>query len=359
MEEPQQYDTPHRPPVDRRSIVQLLVVATIVSAGGIALGLAIHWFPAEAATQANKIDSLYNLLIIVTVPIFVLVETVVIFAVLKFRMRPGEDRLDGAPIHGNTRLEAIWTAGPSALIAALVVYAFIVLQDVEKAPAHQALEINVTGQQFAWSFQYPSKAPNGAPIVSDELYLPQGQPVRFHVRATDVLHAFWVPAFRIQVDAVPGIATSYRVTPTRLGNYDVVCNELCGLGHSVMRSTVHVVTPAAYSAWLAGRGAGSTAPAGAGPDQLAALGKRTFTGAAGCSACHTLADAGATGKVGPDLGQFLRGRSEAFIRQSIVQPNAFIEKGYGADIMPGNYSTSLSKDEIDGLVRYLSKVTAK
>ncbi len=357
MEE-KEHNAPHRPPVDRRSLVQLLLIGLVVSLGGIAAGLAIDWFPAQASSQAHKIDTLYNVLIVVTVPVFVLVETVVIFSVVRFRMRPGEERLDGPPTHGNTRLEIIWTAGPSAIIAALVVYAFVVLGDIEHKPARE-MQVDVNGQQFAWSFQYPSASPGATRVVSDELYLPQGESVKFNIHSSDVIHAFWVPAFRIQEDAVPGVTTSYRITPTRLGSYDIICNELCGLGHSVMRSTVHVVTPAAFRAWMAQRGASSTLPAGASADQVSAAGKKVFTGSAGCGACHTLADAGTTGTIGPSLDKFLKRKSAAFIRTSIVDPNAYIEKGFGANIMPGNFSKSLSKDEVNSLVRYLAKVTNK
>lgn len=356
MEEQQQHNTPHRPPVDRRSVAQLLMIGVIVSLGGIAAGLAINWFPTQASSQAHEIDTLYNVLIVATVPIFVLVETVVLFAVVRFRMRPGEELLDGPPIHGSTRLEIVWTAGPSALIAALVVYGFIVLGKIEKKPAHE-MQVNVNGQQFAWSFQYPASGPGATKVVSDELYLPIGESVKFNIRSSDVLHAFWVPAFRIQEDAVPGVTTTYRITPTRLGSYDIICNELCGLGHSLMRSTVHVVTPAAFREWMAQRGASATVPAGASLDQVAATGKKVFTGSGGCGACHTLADAGTQGGIGPNLNKFLKRKSTAFIRTSVVDPSAYIEKGFGANIMPGNYSQTLTKDEVAAVVQYLAKVT--
>ena len=349
---------PHRPPVPRSSLLRLLAIGVIASAGGIALGLWIPWFPAQASSQAHKIDTLYRVLIVVTVPIFVLVECVVLYSVVRFRMRPGEEALDGAPIHGNTRLEVIWTAVPAMIIAGLVIYAFVVLQQIEKKPAHE-VDINVTGQQFAWSFRYPATAPGGQPIVSDELYLAVNQPVRFRLHSADVIHSFWVPAFRVQEDAVPGVTTSYRITPTRLGTYDVVCNELCGLGHSLMRSTVHVVTPAAYTTWLNARGASSSAPANGSPAQIQAMGKSVFTGSGGCSACHTLADAGAAGQIGPNLDHYLKGRTAAFIHQMIVNPNGYIEKGFAANIMPGNFSTSLSPAEINAVVAYLVAVATK
>jgi cytochrome c oxidase subunit 2 len=357
MEEPP--ITPHRPPVERRSIAWLVVIGLLSTAGGIALGLIIDWFPPEASSQADKIDTLYNVLIICVVPIFVLVETVVLYSAFKFRMRPGEEQLDGPPIHGNTRLEILWTAGPAALIASLVVYAAIVLHNIEKKPAGREIAIGVTGQQFAWSFEYPEKTPGGQHIVADQLWLQVGQPVKFLIHSADVIHAFWVPAFRIQEDAVPGVTTSYRITPTRLGTYDVICNELCGYGHSLMRSYVHVVTPSAYRAWLARYGATQTLAADPTPRQVAAMGKTVFTGAGSCGSCHTLAAAGTQSQIGPNLDRYLRGHSLAFIRRAIVDPNADTTKGFGANIMPGNYSTSLSKDQIGALVTYLAEVTAK
>ncbi len=355
MDEPE-HDAPHRPPASRSSLLPVFLIATLATAGGIVLGLVIPWFPPQADSQANPIDTLYYVLIAVTVPVFVLVETVVLYAVYKFRMRPGEELLDGPPIHGNTRLEIIWTSVPSAIIAALVVYAAVVLRHIEHKPAHE-IQVQVYGQQFAWSFGYPASGPGAKPVVSTDLYMVKGTPVRFRIHSSDVLHGLWIPAFRLQEDAVPGTTQSFRVTPTRLGTYDIVCTELCGLGHSVMRSTVHVVTPAAYTAFLATRGAASTLPAAAGATQVAAMGKQVFTSTGGCGACHTLAAAGTTGTIGPDLAKYLKGKSEAFIRTSIVNPNAYVEKGFGANIMPANFGTSLSKDELDAVVKYVANVT--
>ena len=353
MEE-QQPGTTHRPPVGRRPVYQLIAIGAIASALGIAAGLAIDWFPQPGAAQAHKIDTLYNVLIVVTVPIFVLVVTVVLFSVWRFRMRPGEERLDGPPIHGNTRLEIIWTSLPSMLIAGLCVYAFIVLHDIEKKPAHE-IEVNVTGQQFAWSFQYPAGT-NGKKVVSDQLYLPKDQPVRFRIHAVDVLHAFWIPAFRVQEDAVPGVTTSFRVTPDRLGTYEIICNELCGLGHALMRSEAHVVTPSAFNTWLQARGGAALADAGS-PTQVAAAGKQVFLGSSACGACHHLADAHSTGAVGPNLDTALKGKSQLYIKQAIVNPNSHLSKGYGANIMPAIYGSSLSGGEINALARYLAKAT--
>jgi cytochrome c oxidase subunit 2 len=226
----------------------MLVIGAIASAIGVAIALSISWFPSQGSTQAKKIDELYDVLLIASVPVFVLVEVVVLYSVWKFRMKPGEELKDGPPIHGNTALEVIWTAVPALLIAGLCTYAYIVLIDIEKKPKHEMV-VQVTAQQFAWSFGYPMAG--GPQVTTTELYLPEGRSVDFHLKATDVIHDFWVPAFRMKSDAVPGITTKYRITPRRLGTYPVVCAELCGLGHSTMRSTVHVVSRPKFEAWLA------------------------------------------------------------------------------------------------------------
>lgn len=347
---------------DRR-VLWMVVLGVVASILGIAAGLAIHWFPTDASTQAHKIDTLYDVLIVASVPMFVIVATVVIGSVVFFRMRPGQENEDGPPIHGNTRLEVIWTTLPAMLIAGLCVYAFVVLHDIEKKPAAASaatreLNIDVLGKQFAWTFTYPPSVTGGKPLTTTELYLPKDRSVYFRIKAADVLHDFWVPAFRVKEDAVPGITTHYRITPSRVGTYPVVCAELCGLGHSTMRSAVHVLPPAAWAAWLKKQMAPTpgTQP-GASPSQAAAAGKQVFA-SNGCGGCHTLADAGTTGSVGPDLDKYLKGKSAAFIKTSVVDPNAYVEKGFGSGIMPGNFGQVLSKDEINALVQYLKGVTS-
>jgi len=233
-----------------RPVLQLAVGAIVAAGIGITLGLVIDWFPRQGSAQADKIDTLYKVLIIASVPVFVLVQSVVLFSVWKFRMRPGEEEKDGPPIHGNTRLEVIWTALPAILIVSLVSYAYTVLRSFEQKPAGREMDVDVSSQQFAWSFSYPRSVTGGHPVSADTLVLPEGRPVRFHVRSKDVIHAFYVPSFRLQIDAVPGQTTEVRATPNRLGTYPLVCAELCGLGHAAMRSTVKVVSPTAFASWL-------------------------------------------------------------------------------------------------------------
>jgi cytochrome c oxidase subunit 2 len=244
----------------RRSLIFTIAAAVIAIAVGIALSYVIHWFPVQASAQAKNTDRLYHVLVIASIPIFVLVTTVVMYCAWQFRMRPGEELKDGPPIHGNTRLEVFWTAMPAALLLGLLSYSFVVLHDNEKKPAHEIL-IGVTAQQFAWTFQYPPSVTGGRPVQSYELYLPDRVPVKFELHTRDVIHAFWVPAFRLQEDIVPGITVSYRATPDRLGTYPIVCNLLCGVGHSLMRSRLHVVTPEQFTAFLRSRGAPGTGAA--------------------------------------------------------------------------------------------------
>jgi cytochrome c oxidase subunit 2 len=357
-----QESTPRRE--RKRTVQQMVVVGVIASIIGIAIGLSIHWFPPADSTQADKVDTLWDVLIIASVPIFVLVTVVVGFSILEFRMRPGEEQLDGPPIHGSTRLEVVWTALPAMLIVGLVTYAYIVMRDIEKAPAAGNPErvVKVTGQQFTWTFEYNEA---GKRFKTAQLYLPAGESVKFDVGSKDVIHDFWMPDFRMKIDAVPGITTHYRVTPKNpqaLGDHDIVCAELCGLGHAYMRQTAHILSKGAFDQWVQKM---TAAPAAGGGGGAKPNGKQLFTagnpstGATACATCHTLADAGASGTTGPNLDQVLKGKDAAFIKQSILQPSAVIAKGYQDGIMPSNFGDTLSAGQVAALVQYLSKVTNK
>jgi cytochrome c oxidase subunit 2 len=238
----------------------MVLVGLIGCAILIPIGLfAVPWFPTDASKQAANIHTLYDVLLIATIPIFVLVETVVVFSVWKFRMRPGEEDKDGPPIHGNTRLEVVWTVLPALLLLGLISYAYSVLRANEDSQRGE-MTVNVTARQFAFEFSYP-KGP-GKYVVSSALYLPNHKPVVFRIRSLDVVHSFFVPEFSQKLDAVPGITTTLRVTPTRIGTYPVECTELCGPGHAFMRSTVYVVSPTRFRSWLASQPLNGTPPIG-------------------------------------------------------------------------------------------------
>ena len=339
-------------------VVMLSLAATAI---GIAIVLAIDWFPAQASSAAGDIDTLYDVLLVVSVPIFVLVMAVVIYSVYAFRVKPGDSR-DGAPIHGNTRLEIVWVTIPLIIVTVLAAYGWIVLDDIEAKKA-DALVVNVTGQQFAWSFEYPAQGK----LQSNQLVLPQDRPVHFKINTKDVLHDFWVPEFRLKSDAVPGITTDVRLTPTRLGSYPVVCAELCGIGHSTMRQTVRVIPAADFDAWVKQQQEGDEdgGVAAAGGDEAVA-GRKLFADT-GCNACHTLADAGSTATVGPELDDLAAqaakyGKREGqspteYVKTAIEDPSAFVVPGFQDGLMPGDYKNQLSPAEIDTLVEYLLTVS--
>jgi cytochrome c oxidase subunit 2 len=338
--------------------------------------------------QAGNVRTLYDVLLIASVPIFVLVETVVLFSVWKFRMRPGDEERDGPPIHGNTRLEVVWTAVPAILIVSLCTYAYTVLRSNE-ASKKNTMIVNVTARQFAFEFSYPNQG--GKTVVSPQLYLPKGQPVEFKLRSLDVVHSFFVPNFSQKLDAVPGITTTLRVTPNRLGTYPAECTELCGAGHSLMRATVYVVSPATFATWIRAQPANAAPPVGTPPPKAVqagipgaagtpappstssssssasastpAAGKAVFTGSAGCGSCHTLAAAGTTGTVGPNLGVRLVTDSKkrglplkSFIQESITKPNAFLAPGFAPNVMPQTFAQTLTPTQIQALVNFLASV---
>jgi cytochrome c oxidase subunit 2 len=345
---------------DRAAVLPAVLIVVISSVTGIILGLLIDWFPTPAATQADPIDTLWDVLVIASVPVFVGVQAFVLYCVWRFRLRPGQENQDGPPIHGNTRLEVIWTVIPAVLILGLCTYAYFVLEDIEEAKANE-WRINVVGQQFTWTFEYPEAITGGDPIRTAQLYVPKDQPVHFHVKSQDVLHDFWVPAWRMKIDAVPGLETRFRATPNKAGRFSIVCAELCGIGHAYMRQTANVVSREDFDRWLEGRkDRGGTAGGGTtGGEEVD--GKTLFTDGNGeataCGACHTLADAGTSSSTGPSLDETLADMTPAEIRKQIADPNSKIAQGFSEGIMPDNYEQLLSPEELDALVKYLDEVS--
>ncbi len=333
---------------EKHPVARMIGIGLIASVIGIAITLWIDWFPENAAGEAGQIDTLYDVLLVCSVPVFVLVMTIAIYSVVRFRAKPG-DMGDGAPIHGNTRLEIIWVTIPFIMVTALAIYGWIILDDLE-AKQKNEMVVKVTGQQFTWTFEYPSEKVN-----SPELVLPVDRPIEFKIQTKDVIHSFWVPQFRLKSDAVPGLTTAIRVTPDKVGRYEVVCAELCGLGHATMRQFVRVLPTSEFDSWVSEQrkaASGGGGGGGGGGEQAAgANGEEIFT-SAGCVGCHTLKAAGATAKVGPDLGK-LANANAAFIRKSIVDPSAQVEKGFQDGVMPQNFSEQLSEEELDALVKYL------
>lgn len=347
----------------RRPALGMVLLSGISTVVGIVIVLTIDWFPVQASTASEQIDTLWDVLLIASVPVFVLVMSVALYSVFAFRAQPG-DLSDGKPIHGNAKLEVIWVAIPFIMVSALAAYGWIVLDDIE-AKQTNPLIVNVNGQQFAWRFDYPGEGK----VKSTELVLPKDRDVEFRVNTDDVLHDFWVPEFRLKTDAVPGLTTKIRLKPDRLGEYNVVCAELCGIGHSTMRAVVRVVPPQEFDAWIAKEQQSESdgGAAEAGGDQAAA-GRRLFT-ETGCNACHTLADAESSSAIGPGLDELAAdakkfGKAEdqspeEYVQTSIEDPDAFVVPNFNEGIMPGGYAEQLSDEEIDTLVQYLLSVSGE
>jgi cytochrome c oxidase subunit 2 len=224
----------------------MFVVGTIMAI----IMLIPNWNGEQASTQAPEIDTLFDVMIVISSYVFSIVVVALGYAVWKFKAKPG-DESDGEPIHGNTKLEIIWTVIPTIIVIAGGIYSWIVLDDIEaKTPG--AMPLEVTAQQYKWTFIYPD-----AKKTSNELHVPVDKPLDISVRSMDVLHSFWVPEWRIKRDLVPyadgnptDIDNDFTVTPNKEGSFQLICTELCGIGHATMRAPVVVESQADFQAWL-------------------------------------------------------------------------------------------------------------
>src|SRR6266567_3106696 len=251
------------------SIVALLGLAVI--AGGVATAVALvpTWLPKDASREAGRIDFVFWFVIAICIAIFALVAAVMLYAIVRFRARP-DDEEDGPPIHGHTGLEITWTAIPFVLVTAIAIVSAVVLSRND-AQAKDTLQINVTAQQFAWTFSYPDANNATSPVLK----LPEGRSVELDMRSLDVIHAFFVPEFRTNEDIVPGLITTVHLTPDRVGTFPLICNELCGLGHALMRTQAIVMKPGAFDGWLKQQGK-SAAPAPSTSSSSTAAGLSVF-----------------------------------------------------------------------------------
>jgi cytochrome c oxidase subunit II len=329
-----------------RLVVAMLVLTAVIS---VAM-LQIDWNGVAGSTEADDIDLLTDVMIVLSAFVYSIVLVMLGYSIWRYRAKPG-DESDGEPIHGNTRLEIAWTVIPTVIVLFGAGYSWFILDEIEARDADR-LQVDVTAQQFAWRFEYPEEG-----VTSTELHVPVDRQAEFNLDAIDVIHSFWVPEWRVKKDAVPGQRTSVVATPDREGNFEVVCTELCGVGHATMRAPVVVESQEDFDQWVSDQGgeaAGAAAPGGGGAGALAAEGQQIFD-EQGCSGCHTLAAAGATQTIGPDLDEVLPDRSPQEIEQSIIDPDAELSPGFNQGIMPDNFEDALSPDELDTLVRYLSQ----
>ncbi len=327
-------------------ILTLLGIALV--AGGITTAVAVlpTWLPTQASREAGRIDFVIWFTIVISIVIFAIVAAVMIYEIRKFRARPGDDS-DGPPVHGHTGLEIGWTIIPLLIVTSIAIVSAIVLSRNGSAGVNP-LRVDVTAVQYAWTFTYP----DAHGLTSNVLRVPKGRSVMLTISSKDVIHSFWVPNFGQKQDAVPGLHPTLHITPDRLGTYPVVCVELCGLGHALMRSEAIVMTPAAFDTWLKSQQKAIASP------NASVSGAAVFKNN-GCGACHTLTAAAATGKIGPDLDKLAQWAAQAkqplesFVKTSITDPNAYIQPGFPKSVMPATFGASLSQQQLDALVQYL------
>lgn len=257
---------------------------------GVLLTLLSLWYgqnhglmPVAASDQAGEVDGIFNFMMTIATGLFLLVEGVLIFAIFRFRRKKG-DTTDGPAIEGNVPLEIVWTAIPTVIVFVLSIYSFEVYNSMggldpmanhdmgtqmshhpqeqmvamgdrqvalglgaapDADPNTIPLQVDVNGIQYAWIFTYPDTG-----IVSGDLHVPIDRPVQLNMKAGDVLHAFWLPEFRIKQDVIPGREVQLAFTPKRLGDYPIICAELCGSYHGGMKTRLYVDTPEAYDQWV-------------------------------------------------------------------------------------------------------------
>jgi cytochrome c oxidase subunit 2 len=269
---------------------------TIVSIA-IAIAIISLWYgqnhgllPVAASPEAEAVDGIFQLMMTVATGLFLLIEGVLIYSVIRFRQKPG-DETDGPPIEGNVPLEIVWTAIPTVIVLIISIYSFDVYnsmgglnpeasrdsgpqqvaedttsnQGLEgliasvsdylalglgESPANQAknltpLSVDVNAIQYAFLFTYGESG-----VVSGELHVPVGQPIQLNITSGDVIHAFWVPELRLKQDAVPGREAQISFTPQRTGEYPVICAELCGPYHGAMKTQLIVESQEDYQSWM-------------------------------------------------------------------------------------------------------------
>lgn len=240
-----------------------IVGALVVTAVLIVFTLEYDWAGTLIAEDMAPVDTVYKALLIASIPFFIIICAILAFCLVEFRAKPeDDDEKDGAPFHGSTKIEIVWTIIPTIVVMALGLYAWTVLDKVEAAQPN-SMTIKVIGQQFAWNYQYPEQDIK----TGGDLVVPVNRPLYFEMTSADVIHSFYVPSARVKRDVADGFTTRIRFKPTSLGSYPIVCTELCGIGHATMRSTLRVVTPAQFDAWVvAQKGAKAPKPTGANTD---------------------------------------------------------------------------------------------
>jgi cytochrome c oxidase subunit 2 len=300
-------------------------------------------FPQQASTVAGQVDAFYLFLVLITTFFSLLIALLILFFVIKYRKRPDRQAVQ---IHGSTLLEIVWTAIPLGISMVIFVWGAVLYYHIENPPLN-SLEIYGEAKQWMWKFQHP-----GGQREINTLHVPTGRPVKVTLISQDVIHDFFVPAFRVKTDVLPNRYVTAWFQATEPGSYHLFCSQYCGTNHSSMIGQVVVMKPEDYAEWLAsGKAEGS----------LSSMGEKLFQ-QFGCVTCHR-PDSGARG---PNL-QGLYGRpvrlsdnrvviaDDNYIRESILSPNAKVVAGF-QPIMP-TFKGVVSEEGLVQITEYLKHMS--
>jgi cytochrome c oxidase subunit II len=303
-----------------------------------------------ASGQAARVDAVFLMILVVGVFFFFLTQGIMIYFAVKYRRRR-LDRDNVTPsITGNPMLEFLWILIPSLVVVAIFFYGWRVYTD-QRISVAGATEVHVNARQWMYEIKYP----DGRTAIN-EIRVPAGKPVKFILSASDVLHGFYLPDFRVKMDMIPGRVTTLWVQPDRPGSYQIYCTVYCGTGHSNMLARLIVMTPREYTEWAEHGGREEEEGEGKGP--LHERGERVVRGA-GCLNCHAVEG---KEKIGPNFrgiygstvpladGTSVKA-DEEYLRESIVDPGAKVVKGY-PNVMP-TFKTSMPPDDVRAAVEYL------
>lgn len=299
-------------------------------------------WPTRASTTAGSVDALYIFLVALSLLVSVAIFTMIVVFAVRFRRRKG---IEAEQIDGSTPLELTWSIIPLGIFLVIFIWGAVIYFN-ERTPPRGASEVYVVAKQWMWKLQHEE----GQREIN-QLHVPVGRDVKLIMTSQDVIHSFYVPAFRIKQDVLPGRYTTLWFHPTRTGTYHLFCAEYCGSQHSGMIGQVVVLEPAQYQAWLSGSGAAGS---------LASDGANIFL-QLGCSTCHRSDTQGR----GPNLvGLFGKrvqledGRTvqadENYVRESILTPGAKVVSGF-KPIMPV-FQGLVSEEQLNALVAYVKSL---
>lgn len=308
---------------------------------------------------AWSVQHLFDQLLFWVVVIFVVVQGLLIFTVMRFRSRPGAP--DPKPVHGSTFAEVAWTIAPSIIVVLLAVPTVLTIFETQTRPGKDALNVKVIGHQWWWEFQYPDievAVPDSPhPLsVGSELHVPVGRTVNVAIETADVLHSFWFPAIGGKRDAIPTHTNYISFKADSLGTFMGQCAELCGTSHANMRMRLVVETPEAFDAWVANQRTLAAEPEST---SLAWQGKQAFTSLQ-CMACHTI-DGVSSGPLGPNLthvatrsgiaGDIFPNDAEHLARWISEAP-----KQKPGSLMPNMLEAGLTREQVPAVVAYLQSL---